>query len=184
MNQKTKVINLFAGPGTGKSTTAAGLFNLMKLGGYRCELVTEYAKTLTYEDRMTTLQNQLYIFAKQFHKMQILVEQVNWIITDSPLLLSLVYGRKEMEQLSTFAPYVCEVNTLFDNYNFYLYRVKEYQPYGRIQTEEKAREIDLEIRSMLGRQNQKLLFIDADPDAPTRIINSLEGYKGNAHLGY
>jgi len=41
---KTKVINLFAGPGAGKSTTAAGLFAEMKRANVDVELVTEYVK--------------------------------------------------------------------------------------------------------------------------------------------
>jgi hypothetical protein len=53
-----KVINLWAGPGAGKSTTAAGLF-LMKLTGRRVELVTEYAKEVVYDQDPTRIKNQL-----------------------------------------------------------------------------------------------------------------------------
>jgi hypothetical protein len=35
-----KVINLFAGPGCGKSTLAAGIFSLLKFHGVLVELVT------------------------------------------------------------------------------------------------------------------------------------------------
>lgn len=41
-------INLFAGPGTGKSTTAAGVFFEMKRSGMSVEYVTEYAKSLVF----------------------------------------------------------------------------------------------------------------------------------------
>jgi hypothetical protein len=60
-----KVINLWAGPGAGKSTTAAGLFFLMKLTGRRVELVTEYAKEVVYDQDPTRIKNQLLILAKQ-----------------------------------------------------------------------------------------------------------------------
>ena len=40
------VVNLFAGPGSGKSTTCAGLFSKLKLAGIYCEMVLEYAKEL------------------------------------------------------------------------------------------------------------------------------------------
>ncbi len=50
--ERLKVINLWAGPGAGKSTTAAGLFNLMKIRGYNVELVTEFAKEMVYEGRL------------------------------------------------------------------------------------------------------------------------------------
>lgn len=43
---KQKVINLYGGPGTGKSTTAAMLFAKMKLAGFNCEYVPEFAKDL------------------------------------------------------------------------------------------------------------------------------------------
>lgn len=39
-----KVINLFAGPGSGKSTTCAGVFSKLKLAGVNCEMALEYAK--------------------------------------------------------------------------------------------------------------------------------------------
>ena len=42
-NKQLKVINLYGGPGTGKSTTAAALFALIKREGYNVELVTEFA---------------------------------------------------------------------------------------------------------------------------------------------
>ena len=44
-------VNLFGGPGIGKSTTAAGVFNLLKLHGIETELITEFAKDLVWEER-------------------------------------------------------------------------------------------------------------------------------------
>ena len=41
----TKVISFFGSPGTGKSTTSAGLFYEMKNRDISCELVNEYAKS-------------------------------------------------------------------------------------------------------------------------------------------
>ena len=58
-----KVISLFAGPGAGKSTAAAGLFNLMKCKGESCELVTEVAKGMTYENH-SALGNQLLVLGR------------------------------------------------------------------------------------------------------------------------
>lgn len=46
-----KVINLFGGPGIGKSTLAAGLFEHMKIAGFNVELVNEYAKDMVWEQR-------------------------------------------------------------------------------------------------------------------------------------
>lgn len=39
------VVNLFAGPGSGKSTTAAGIFYILKSEyNINCEYVSEYAR--------------------------------------------------------------------------------------------------------------------------------------------
>lgn len=48
MNLSPIVINIFGAPGAGKSTTAAALFALMKLEGYKVELATEHAKDRYY----------------------------------------------------------------------------------------------------------------------------------------
>jgi len=87
-----KLINLWGGPGTGKSTTAAGLFSLMKLKGYDVELVPEYAKDLTWEGHHNKLADQNYVFAKQHRRIARLVEHdLDYVITDSPLLFTIYY---------------------------------------------------------------------------------------------
>ena len=94
-NLPLNVINLFGGPGCGKSTTAAGLFHLMKLNEMNVELVTEYAKDLTWEERFGTLANdQLYVFAKQQKRLQVLKNKVRYVVTDSPLILGLSYKHR------------------------------------------------------------------------------------------
>ena len=91
MEFNTKVVNFFAPPGSGKSTTAAGTFFKMKLLGLNVELVTEFAKDMCWAGRHQEMYNQVYIISKQFHKMYRLIGQVDYIITDSPLLLGLIY---------------------------------------------------------------------------------------------
>lgn len=64
------IINLFGGPGSGKSTLASLIFSEMKLKNINCELVTEYAKQLTWQDRQNTLKNQLYVLGKQLERIR------------------------------------------------------------------------------------------------------------------
>lgn len=59
----TLVVNLFGGPGSGKSTGAAYVFARLKMLGYNAELVTEFAKDKTWEKNETALAAQDYITA-------------------------------------------------------------------------------------------------------------------------
>ena len=69
MREKPLVINLYGGPGTGKSTTAAHVFALLKQRDVNAELVREYAKDIVWEGRTHLLSGvfpyQLVIFSKQ-----------------------------------------------------------------------------------------------------------------------
>lgn len=140
------VINLYAGPGAGKSTAAAGIFCMLKLHGVNAEYVSEFAKDLTWEERRKTLTNQYYIWGKQYHRMWRLRDEVDVIVTDSPLPLSLLYGKT----CDSFHDTVLETfNTTFDNMNYVLKREKKYNPKGRNQTERESRVIDSEVERML-----------------------------------
>jgi len=59
---KTIHINLWAGPGTGKSTMAASIFAELKWNKIDCELVSEYAKQIVWEESYTKLNNQNWLF--------------------------------------------------------------------------------------------------------------------------
>ena len=50
--EKPLVVNLFAGPGTGKSTAAAQIFQALKWQRFSCELVTEFAKEKVWEESL------------------------------------------------------------------------------------------------------------------------------------
>lgn len=141
-----KLINLYGGPGTGKSTTAATLFSKLKWQGVNCELVTEYAKDVVWEESYKKLENQIYIFGKQLHRIWRVKDKVDVVVTDSPIILSLVYGQDQSE---TFKALVLEEFRKFDSINIFLQRHKPYVQSGRTQTESKAKEIDVIIRTIL-----------------------------------
>ena len=86
------VINLFGGPGCGKSTTMARLFADLKTRGYNVEMVSEFAKDLVYEQRQETMKDELYIFAKQHHRLFRVIDKVDIVITDRPILLTNIYA--------------------------------------------------------------------------------------------
>lgn len=147
---KTVVINLFGGPGCGKSTIAAELFAILKKQGYEVELVTEYAKDKVWEESYKTLENQIYVFAKQLHRMWRLKDKVQFIITDSPLPLSIIYDKDNNEDLKSL---IITTFNSFDNINIVINRSTVYNQNGRYQNEEQAKEIDNQIREMLVSHN-------------------------------
>lgn len=145
----TLVVNLYGGPGTGKSTTAALTFGLLKSRGHNAELVTEVAKDLTWEERHHAIRCQPYVFGKQMFRIERLLGQVDVIVTDSPILLSTVYGRALG---SNFRNYVLDVFRSWDTLDVFLRRDHEVHPFnpkGRLQNEEEAKALDGEIRGML-----------------------------------
>ena len=166
-----KVINLFGGPGAGKSTTAAGLFHLMKLEGYNVELVTEYAKKLTWQKRHNTLKDQFYVTAHQNHRMEILRDQVEWCITDSPLLLGIYYSPGYFEE--TYHPFIMDVFNSYNNKNFYIERKKKFVQTGRNQTFEEAKEVDTGVVKILENNGVPHIRIQGDEHAPQQILNEL-----------
>ena len=171
------VINLFGGPGCGKSTTAAGLFHLMKNKGYDVELVTEFAKDMVWSNRTFEMDNYLYIFAKQHHRLWRVAKYHSnrdvdaYVITDSPLLLSLIYSDPEDEAFSYIV--LSEFNR-FHNYNFLLMREKPFNSHGRLETEDEAKELDEEIARMLIQTSTPYTMVRGDTDASTEILFYVE----------
>jgi len=148
----TKVINLFGGPGTGKSTTAAGLFAKMKLEHLEVEFVTEYAKDMTWEKRYNVLGDQLYMLAKQNRRLQRLKDQVDWVITDSSILVGMIYCPNDYLP-NHFRNLLFEVYHEYENINVFFNRGTKYNPVGRNQTEEDAKKIDKKIKDLLDQNS-------------------------------
>ena len=171
-NLPMNVINLFGGPGSGKSTTAAGLFHLMKLNEMNVELVTEYAKDLTWEERYGTLEDQLYVFAKQQKRLQVLKNKVAYVVTDSPLILGLIYRQWNYLPMN-FEPLVFEVWDQFSNKNYYIKRTKKYVPIGRSQNEDEAKSIDAQVKGFLENKSVPFETFEGDETTPKRIYEEI-----------
>lgn len=168
-----KIINLYGGPGTGKSTTAAGLFHLMKLRSMECELVTEYAKDLVWSERHAMFTEQDYIFAKQNHRLRRLSGKVDWVVTDSPIVLGFFYIEDSFPGKDHFCNFVRDMFNSYDNINVFLERVKPFNPNGRNQTEEESKQIDQNIQDFLIENKLPYFTIPADAAAPGLILDRI-----------
>jgi len=169
---KVIVVNLFGGPGTGKSTGAAYIFSMLKMHGINAELVTEFAKDKTWESNFTALNNQAYIFGKQYYKMSRCADQVDVIITDSPLLLSSIYNSSPILG-DIFNQTILNVFNSYENFNYVLNRVKPYNPIGRNQTEEESAIITEQIVSMLEENDIEFEYQDGCIEGYINIFNDV-----------
>lgn len=168
MDTKTLVVNLFGGPGTGKSTTAAGVFHKLKLAGVNCEMALEYAKDRVWEGSGHVLDNQLYVFGKQYHRIWRLLGKVDVVISDSPLLNSILYYQDENPH---FPEMVAFEHSRLNNFNVFLQRVKPYNPAGRLQSEEKARELDDKIQKILKSVGDDFFTAPAVETTINEVVN-------------
>lgn len=167
-----KIINLFGAPGAGKSTTSAGVFHLLKLQGVNCELVTEYAKEMVWRNLPpTAFEDQLYITAKQNAKLERLRGKVEYVITDSPILLGLAYTPATYH--NGYTELLKSLFSSYNNINFYLNRVKNYNPIGRNQSEEESDAVGVRIKNILMDNSIRFKEIDGGKTAAQNIINSL-----------
>lgn len=157
----TLVCNLYGGPGSGKSTTAAAVFSLLKQDGVNCELVREFAKELVWRGDEETLHCQPYVTMKQYARMAVLDGKVDVIVTDSPLLLGLIYrGRGSHD---SFQPFLLDLYWEFQNLDYVLKRDPNlpYNPKGRLQNVIEAEQIDHQIGEMLSRLRIKSCWMRA-----------------------
>lgn len=166
--RKPIVVNLYAGPGTGKSSSAADIFSKLKWGGINCEMALEFAKEKVWEESIKVLDDQIYIFAKQLHKMRRLIGKVDVIITDSPLLFSIMYDTTKNEHLKNL---VLDVYKEFNNFDILLKREKPFEQAGRLQNEEKARELDTKIKDILNDYAGGFVTFPANPKSAENIAD-------------
>lgn len=170
-----KVINLFAGPGAGKSTTATGVFSKLKQHGVNCEYVSEYAKAAVWEKRHNLLADQLYISAKQNRWLDRLRRKVDVVVTDAPLLLGLHYKAADYFP-ETFEKMLWALWNSYENTNFFINRHKPYSQVGRMQNEEEAKEIDKKIWEFLIDNGIGFSQMPGNEEGIEQIARTIVGY--------
>lgn len=169
---QTYVINLYGGPGCGKSTVAAGLFYELKCSGFECELTGEYAKDKTWDNNPEVLDNQPFIFGQQLHRIWRLNNKVEIIVCDSPILLSIIYSKENSE---LFEEFIVEQYSKYNNINFILDRTVKYDVIGRNQTEEEAIELDNKLIDIMKKYNISYTKVIGDSKIKVnRILNHLK----------
>lgn len=172
--KNTIYINLFGGPGTGKSTLAAGIYHRLRLAGETAEYTPEYAKDKVWADHHNVLEDQIYIFAKQHRKQLVLEGKVDYVITDSPLLFSTVYAKPPFST-PAFKQLVKERFESFNNFNLLLERTVPYEDIGREQDYEEALLVDMKVREVLDDADISYwtVWIDLEDQSQEKLIGDI-----------
>lgn len=166
------LVNLYGAPGAGKSSGAAYIFSKLKMAGINAELVTEFAKDKCYEQSKKVFENQAYIFGKQYFRITRCKDDVDVIITDSPLSLSMIYNNDPILGES-FNQMIRDVRNSFDDMNYFVYRVKEYNPKGRFQTKKESDKLAKEIMDFMGKEGITFCPINGNEDGYDKIVNDI-----------
>lgn len=165
------VINLYGGPGTGKSTTQAAVFAELKRRGLVAEMMREFVKGPVWDGYFALLEDQVFILGSQYHELKRFERGgVEVVVSDAPILLSLAYGEKEGE---AFAAYVKELHGRFKTLDIFLRRVKPFEQKGRVQDETQSRELDAKMEQIVVSNCLASVYaVDADVQAPKQIVDA------------
>jgi hypothetical protein len=176
----TRIINFYGGPSSGKSTAAAGLFYKMKVAGLSVELTDEFAKECVWEGNVPMLKDQLWVLAHQHRKILRLADKVDYVITDSPVLLSPIY--RELYEGPLYSDLIdkmaLECYNMYDNINFMLTRPIGFEEGGRAQDEVQSVQIDLDIIAQFQELDIKYTQLESNDNAETAYNYIV---KTNAH---
>lgn len=155
-DKHTIVINAFAGPGAGKTTSCLEVAEKLKKQGFVTEYVQEYAKELVYDNNLIMLdghyEHQFDILKEQVKRINRLYGKVDFILTDSPVLLNNTYLNEDKgtNNYVTYCENVKKIYTLYNNFNYFVERDKSaFEKEGRIHNLEQSIVIDDELKNTL-----------------------------------
>ena len=156
----SKLINLFGGPGIGKSSRAAGIFQKLKKKHISCNNPNEFPKTVAWDNNIPAIKDQLYVFANQHRGIAQSYGKVDYIIIDSPILFSKIYHSYYTEGYpaefygDSFHKMILELHNKYDNINILLERANGvHNDEERFQNYEESLMIDKLCKKVLEENN-------------------------------
>ena len=167
-NKSSYVINFVGGPGCGKTALCCMVFAEMKMLNKSVEYVPEIAKQLVWTKQFDLLNNQHYVTTRQYEYVAAVNNQVDYILTDGPLLHGLYYNRHNHNNYCA----IDKVESLIirkmqDFKNIYIFVRKGDFPYeqsGRLETEEESYKISKCIEDILQKLNLPYLEVRSGKD--------------------
>ncbi len=172
----THIVNLFAGPGAGKSTLAAGIYAELKARHINCELVTEFAKELVWKEDFKQFENQFYLFGEQHNRIHKLLGKVDIIVTDYPLPLLMLYHNSPFKV--QFFTLLMAIFDSWKSHNYFVERANTYSNIGRMHSEDQAKDLDYLVLSLLHHYNLPYESIPGDikiiPELCDKLLKNIE----------
>ena len=176
MNKSTIVINLFGAPNAGKSTLAAGLFYELKMQGKSVEMVREWVKNPIWEGKKITHEFDYKILGEHTEMERVLFNKVDYIITDSPLILCAYYAMKR-NPMANFLPIVSSFINKAKNRNISYVNFMinpdlsiPYDEEGRIHSQEESRVIQEEMEKYIKSTGENFTSIHGEGRDRVQIL--------------
>jgi len=164
---KPLLINFVGAPSSGKTTISSFTFVKLKTNHLSSELVQEYAKQLVWSENYEDLSNQWYVSKKQYEMLKSVYGKVDYLVTDSPLILGLHYNRYHKDNVCNIEKtekMILSKISEFNNVYIFLKRNLSlpYEKIGRIHNEQQSSEIEQNLKLLLDEFNLKYLEITSD----------------------
>lgn len=178
----SKIINLFAGPGAGKSSIAAGLVYKMKKNHIQCDAPYEFPKLLAWDENHSAIADQLYVLANQHRGIVKSYGKVDYIVMDSPILLSLTYKNYYKADTypaklygKSFDKMILDVFNQYDNINILLERTEgKHNDKERYQTLEESKELDKAIELSLIKNDIPYYVVKVGKNTVNKIMKIIQ----------
>jgi len=162
----TIVINIFGGPSAGKTGCAWIIGGELKKRGESIEYVPEYAKELVWEENHELLRDQKHVHETQSSRVKRLLGKVEFVVTDSPVLMGIIYGRANGVDIKKEA---LEFHNSAKTLNLFLERKEQtFENEGRIHDLKQSRQIDKQIKQLLDECAVK--YITINHENVTKVI--------------
>ena len=150
----------------------------MRLSGFRCEMASEFAKDLFWDDS-NAWKDQLYVFANQWRMIDRVLCRTDYVICDSPPILSLFYNRPHSD---AFVQLVLEKCSQFDTSLFLLKRAVPYDSIGRRETEAESDMLHDEMVEWLELHGMKHEMVESTVDGWKSILERLKDGQNGSNI--
>ena len=118
------VINLWGGPGAGKTALAAEVFSHLRRNvPANIEMTGEFATEICFEQAKSNLQDPVYLLGNQWHRLWRLSQiGVEVAISDSPLGLVFAYLKEDYAQRKSYKALVEDLMCVYPSVDIFIHR--------------------------------------------------------------